>query len=54
MSDLFIPESTEWFIGELVEEFQAADEPENLVHINTILIQVFFKVMFRKVHDATK
>ena len=39
MSDLFIPESTEWFIGELVEEFQAADQPENLVHINTILIQ---------------
>lgn len=39
MSDLFIPDSTEWFIGELVEEFQAADEPENLVHINTILIQ---------------
>jgi len=39
MSDRFIPENTEWFIGELVEEFQAADQPENLVHINTILIR---------------
>ena len=39
MSDLFIPITTEWFIGELVEEFQAADQPYNLVHINTILIQ---------------
>jgi hypothetical protein len=39
MSDLFIPENTEWFIGELVEEFQAADQTENLVHINTVLIK---------------
>jgi hypothetical protein len=39
MNDVFIPENTEWFIGELVEEFQAADQTENLVHINTILIK---------------
>jgi hypothetical protein len=39
MSDLFIPENTEWFIGELVEEFQAADQTENLVYINTVLIR---------------
>ena len=39
MSSRPIRGNTEWFIGELVEEFQAADQPENLVHINTILIQ---------------
>jgi hypothetical protein len=39
MRDPFIPENTEWFIGELVEEFQAADQTENLIHINTILIK---------------
>jgi hypothetical protein len=39
MNGVFIPENTEWFIGELVEEFKAADQTENLVHINTILIR---------------
>lgn len=39
MNNLFIPENIEWFIGELVEEFKAADQSENLVHINTILIK---------------
>lgn len=39
MESPFIPENTQWFIGELVEEFQAADQPSNLVYINTTLIQ---------------
>lgn len=39
MSDVFIPKDTEWFIGELVEEFKAAGQVKNLVHINTILIR---------------
>jgi hypothetical protein len=39
MNKVFIPGNTEWFIGELVEEFKAADQTENLVHINTILIE---------------
>src|SRR6185437_5125252 len=39
MDGVFIPENTEWFIGELVEEFKAVNQTENLVHINTILIR---------------
>jgi hypothetical protein len=39
MNDLFIPENTEWFIGELVEEFRASNQDESLIHINTILIK---------------
>lgn len=39
MSEVFIPEGSEWYIGELVEEFQIADQAENLVHVNTILIK---------------
>ena len=39
MNEVFIPEGTEWFIGELVEEFKVAGQTENLVHINTILIK---------------
>jgi Domain of unknown function (DUF4288) len=39
MSTVFIPKGTEWYIGELVEEFRAADQAENLVHVNTVLIK---------------
>ena len=39
MDGVFIPENTKWFIGELVEEFKAVNQTENLVHINTILIR---------------
>lgn len=39
MSDVFIPKHTEWFVGELVEEFNVAGKAENLVHINTNLIR---------------
>ena len=39
MDKVFIPENTEWFIAELVEEFRAVDQAENLIHINTVLIK---------------
>jgi hypothetical protein len=39
MNKVFIPKNTEWFIGELVEVFKAADQSEKLVHINTTLIK---------------
>ena len=39
MGAVFIPKGTEWFIGELVEEFKVAGQAENLVHINMILIK---------------
>jgi len=39
MGEVFIPDGTEWFIGELVEEFKVAGQEKNLVHINTILIK---------------
>jgi hypothetical protein len=39
MSNVFIPNGTEWYISELVEEFRPADQTENLVHINTVLIK---------------
>jgi hypothetical protein len=39
MENNFVPKTTEWFLGELVQEFKIAGEPDNVVHINTVLVK---------------
>ena len=39
MSEVFIPKGTEWYVGQIVEEFKVHGETKNLVHINTVLIR---------------
>jgi hypothetical protein len=39
MSEVYIPEDTEWYIAELVVVFTFVKAAENLVHINTLLIR---------------
>jgi hypothetical protein len=35
----YIPHDAKWYLAELVEEIQIEDEPQNVVHVNFILVQ---------------
>lgn len=35
----FIPKGAKWYIAEVVLEHQIADDPRNVVHINTLLVE---------------
>jgi hypothetical protein len=35
----YIPDNTKWYVADLVEEFQIEGEPDNVVHINSVLIR---------------
>jgi hypothetical protein len=34
----YIPEDAKWFLAEIIEEIKVEDEPQNVVHINTVLV----------------
>ena len=35
----FVPSDARWYLAEIVEEIQIADEPQNVVHVNITLVQ---------------
>jgi hypothetical protein len=36
---VYIPENPKWYVADIVEEFRIEGEPDNVVHINSLLIR---------------